>query len=140
MSESFIQVAMGDAPEEGLCEEGRYDLRIVNKKIKDTKKGDRKLLECVIVVEGEADVAPIMEYMVFPNKNDWDEEEGRLAKTFIRKLKRFCEPFGVSWQADGFDADQLDGATADNVLVAIEVGDDGIERNAIKFPRIDAGL
>jgi hypothetical protein len=138
MSESFIQVAMGDAPEEGLAEEGRYDLRVVNKNLKDSKSGDRKVLHLTIMVEDVADVAPMMHFLTFPNKKDWDDEPD-MAKNFIRRVKRFCELFGVAWQADGFDADALDGATAESVLVKIEVGDDNTERNIIVVPRIDAG-
>ncbi len=140
MSESFIQVAMGDAPEEGLCEEGRYDLRIIDKKVKDTKAGDRKLLQVTMLVEDIADVAPLVENLTFPNQKDWEDEE-QMAKNFLRRVKRFCAAFGVSWQADGFDPSQLDGATASDILVKIEVGkDDNVERNKAIFPRIEAGL
>lgn len=139
MSESFIGAAMGDAPEEGLCEEGRYDLRIINKDLKDSKSGERKVLHVMIGVEGVPDVAPLMHFVVFPNKEDW-ENEREMAKNFIRRAKRFFYAFGVAWQADGFDAGALDGATADDIMVTIEVGDDKEERNIAKFPRIDAGM
>lgn len=139
MSESFIDMAMGDAPEEGIVEEGRYDLRIVGKDVKETKKGNRKLLQCTISVEGIPDVAPIMQFLTFPNEADWRNEPD-MAKNFIRRVKRFCSLFNVTWQADGFDPSQLDGATAEDVLVSIEKGDDDIERNVIKPPRIDAGM
>jgi len=138
VSESFIQVAMGDAPEEGLCEEGRYDLRIINKDLKDSKSGARKVLHLTIMVEGVPDVAPMMHFLVFPNKDDWDDNP-EMAKNFIRRTKRFCELFGVSWQADGFEASALDGATAESVLVKQEVGDDNTERNVLVVPRIEAG-
>jgi hypothetical protein len=139
MSESFIQVAMGDAPEEGLVEEGRYDLRIMNKEVKPSKKGDRRVLHCMIGVEGVPDVAPIMHFVTFPSAEDWKDNEN-MAKDFVRRAKRFCELFTVAWQADGFDADGLDGATADDVLIKVEVGDDNVERNTIVVPRIDAGM
>lgn len=139
MSESFIQMAMGDAPEEGLVEEGRYDLRIINKNLKDSKEGTRKVLHITMGVEGVVDVAPVMHFLVFPNKADWDDEPD-MAKNFIRRTKRFCEMFGVSWQADGFEASALDGATAENVLLKVEVGDDNVERNTIVVPRIDPGM
>ncbi len=140
MSESFIKVAMSDAPEEGLCEEGRYDLRIIAKKLKDTKAGDRKLLQVTMMVEGIPDVAPIMENLTFPNAKDWEDEK-EMAKGFIRRVKRFIAAFGVTWQADGFPANELDGATADDILIKIEIGkDDNVERNKAIFPRIDAGL
>jgi len=139
MSESFIQVAMGDAPEEGLCEEGRVDLRIISKEVKDTKAGDRKLLAVMMAVEGVPDVSPIMEHLTFPNAKDWETDE-QLAKNFLRRVKRFCAAFGITWQADGFDVSQLNGATAEDILVKIEVGkDDGVERNKAIFPRIEAG-
>jgi hypothetical protein len=139
MSESFIQVAMGDAPEEGLVEEGRYDLRIMNKELKDSKSGDRKVLHIMMGVEGVPDVAPIMHFLVFPSGKDWEEDKD-MAKNFIRRVKRFCELFAVAWQADGFDANGLDGATAEAVLIKVEMGDDNVERNTIVIPRIDAGM
>jgi hypothetical protein len=138
MSESFIQVAMGDAPEEGLVEEGRYDLRITNKELKDSKAGDRKVLHIMMVVEGEADIAPIMHFLTFPSAKDWSDDKD-MAKNFIRRVKRFCTMFGVAFQSDGFNADDLDGAIADTVLIKVELGDDNVERNTIVVPRIDAG-
>lgn len=139
MSESFIGAAMGDAPEEGLCEEGRYDLRIINRDLKDSKQGDRKVLHVMMGVEGVPDVAPLMHFVVFPNQDDWENEK-EMAKNFIRRAKRFFYAFNVSWQADGFEASELDGATASDIMVTIEVGDDKEERNVAKFPRIDAGM
>ncbi len=138
-AESFIRVAMGDAPEEGLVEEGRYDLRIMNKELKDSKKGDRKVLHIMMIVEGVPDVAPIMHFLVFPSAADWKEDE-QMAKNFVRRVKRFCDLFGVAFQADGFNAEDLDGATAQDVLVKIDVGDDKEERNVITVPRIEAGM
>jgi hypothetical protein len=138
MSESFINAAMGDAPEEGLVEEGRYDLRIMNKEVKPSKKGDRTVLHVMIGVEGVPDVAPIMHFLTFPNEVDW-KENSEMAKNFLRRVKRFCTIFNVAFQSDGFNADDLDGATADDVLLKVEMGDDNTERNTIVVPRIDAG-
>jgi hypothetical protein len=107
--------------------------------VKDSKKGDRKVLHLMIAVEGVPDVAPLMHFLTFPNKADWDDDPD-MAKNFIRRVKRFCHMFGVAWQADGFEAEALSGATAEDVLVKIEVGDDDTERNVLVIPRIDAGL
>jgi hypothetical protein len=138
MSESFIHAAMGDAPEEGLAEEGRYDLRIVDRKVKPSKKGDRTVLHCMMTIEGENDISPIMQFITFPNEDDWKNEPA-MAKSFLRQAKRFCSLFGVAWQSDGIEATDLDGAIGEDILVKIDVGDDGVERNIIALPRIDAG-
>jgi len=136
---SFIKVAMGEAPTPGMAPEARYPLRIVNVKEGRTNADDRDKLAVIIEIEG-GDWEPVFETFVLPNENDWSEDDGKLAKLFIGKLKSMMYLFGVSWQDDGIDADSLLGAIAESAMLTTQTGDDGVERNKIMYPRPPQGV
>ena len=135
----FIKAAMQDAPETAPAPEGRYDLRVVGKKYGETNKGDRQKLTVTMEIEGPEEYEAVFHTITFPNTDDWNDSNGRTAKMFLQQAKRFLDMFGATWQADGFDDDQLSGAVAENVLLAPQRGQDGVERSQITLPRIEAG-
>lgn len=137
----FIDAAMGDAPETSIAPEGRYDLRVVGKKYGDTNAGDRKKLTLTLDVEDDTDSEydAVFHTITFPNQKDWDDNKGRTAKMFLQQAKRFLDLFGATWEAGGFDPDQLDGALGENILLNLQRGDDGVDRNQVNLPRIEAG-
>jgi len=135
---SFIDMAMDDVREKGMAPEARYDLVVVSAKVGDTKAGDRKKLSVVIDILG-GEFEPIFETFVFPNKKDKEENEGRNNELFILSIKRFLYLFGIPWEASGWNLDTLSGATAENILVSCQKGDDGVERNKITYPRLPEG-
>ena len=138
---SFIEVAMDDAIELGMAPEGRYDIVCTSAKVSDTKAGDRKKLSCVFAIEGsEEEYEAIFETFVFPNKKDWDENEGSTAKLFVLQLKRAMSVLSIAWDAKGFDPDQFAGAQAENVQLKCETGVDSIDRNKVVWPRGDVGM
>lgn len=139
----FMEAPLADAPEEKLPPEGTYDLRIASKKVGMNKAETRKQISCFIVIEGaEEDYMGINHYLTFPNEDDWREEKDK-AKRMLRGVNRFLHMFSVPNTPNGFDPDDLDGATARG-RVGHRVGkdEDGNETSDIfptlVLPRIDS--
>lgn len=106
----FIEAALGDAPEEQLPPEGAYDLRIVHKATGTNKAETRKQVKVLVRIEADEDYQPINHYLTFPNDEDWQDRPDT-AKLMLRGINRFLEVFNVPNQANGFNDDDLDGAT-----------------------------
>jgi hypothetical protein len=128
----FIEAAFEDAPAELLAPENNYDLRVVNKEWK-TSKSNRRMLQVLTAVEAPEDYSPINSWLVFPNKEDWDEDPDK-AKLMLRNVQAFLQVFGIEMEAKGFNDDELDGATG-NCLV-IQEENEGEIYSRIRTPRL----
>lgn len=131
---AFINAKLDDSVKEGeIVPEGEYDLRIVKASRKETKKGDREMTVVVIKIDDPEypDAPPIMQYLVDSKSGD-DSDQVRMRSV---ELKRFLQAFGVAMQADGYDDEDLPGATA-KCMVVQEEGDDKVIRNRIRLPRL----
>lgn len=126
----FIKVALKDAQESEVVPEGEYDLRIAKAEDKDSKKGN-PMTQVMIVIDGHPNAQPVNHFLLYPTKND-DENITNLR---LRDTRRFLELFGIEWTPDGFDTDDLVGATARGFL-GQEEGDDGNMYNRLRPPRL----
>ena len=137
----FIEQAVADATEGYFVDEDEYDLRIVSVEEKDSKKG-KPMLECVIEIVDHPDAEPIFHYvnLVHPD----DSEKARKFK--LRMTRRFLEVFGVPYQDDGFDSDDLQGAEGRCVVFQQERVDENGEAfnppefsHALRLPKFGGG-
>lgn len=125
---SFVKINLKGVKEPEVAPEGSYDLRCVKVMDSETKKKD-PMTVLTIVIEGTPEkYAPIQEFITYPNGGQYDELR-QLA------LKRILTAFEIPYDEAGFDTDSLQGATC-RELVTQEVGDDGVTRNRVKWPRI----
>ncbi len=132
---AFIKSRLGDAVEPTTPPEGNYDLRIVTKEAGRNKAGTRDQVRCYIVIEGDDDYMGINHWLTIPSEEDWQEEPDK-AKRMELANRRFLTMFGVQYTAEGFDDDDLPGATAHG-LVKLDAGDDGTPYPRVVPPRID---
>lgn len=132
----FIEANLGDAPEEKLPPEGNYDLTIRSHETGTNKDGTRQMVTVYMTIEGDEDYMGVMHWLVFPSKEDWEEDKEK-ATRMLRSVNRFLALFNVPSGPNGFDDNDLDGSTA-RALVRPEKGDDGEERPRLIVPRMAA--
>jgi hypothetical protein len=129
----FINVALDDAKEAEVVPEGEYDLRIIKAEDGESKKGN-PMTSILIKIEDAPipNAAPVRHWLTYPdNKTPADQRNMRLLD-----IKRFLTLFGVPITADGFDSEDLVGATARAYLTQEEGDNNGEVYNRIKLPRL----
>ena len=113
-----------------VVDDGAYDLTITKilggseGEPKTTKAGIPKIT-CIIKIDN-AEAPAIFHDIIMPedgDENDWN----------VRFGKAFLDLFGIEVDEAGFDDEDLENATASNVPVVKECGDDGVWRNKIKL-------
>lgn len=128
----FVKAALDDVAEPEVVAEGEYDLRIVKSEDKESRAGN-PMTEIFIRIEdaGSKNPALVAHYLnhVTP-ETPKDQQQMRLLET-----KRFLQVFGVAHTPEGFDTDDLQGATGRCLLIQ-EEGKDGVTRNRMKLPRL----
>lgn len=130
---AFINVKLGDAQEQKPVPDGAYDLRIVKFEDKKSKKGNEMTVATIKVDDSRYPNAELINhYLVYPDANTKPET----AQLFLRNNARFLQAFGVPYDDTGFNSDDLLGATASQVLLIQEEGDDGVPRNKLQLPRM----
>lgn len=125
-------VGLGETEEAGLAPEASYDLRILGAEPTSTKaaleraeaSGDEPVLDmvrCRIGIEGsEIPYMPINYWLTLAQEVDKERILRNGATLYDLKNQqtmRFLAAFGVESNGDSFDSDDLDGATASNILV-----------------------
>jgi len=127
---------LNEVPEEAAVPEGEYDLRVVNVESTRTKANDRDMVALAIRVEDSAFPAAklVRHYAVLPNENDFEEDDGRMAALFLRGLKRLLAVFEVEFGEEGFETEDLDGATGRCFLNVREYN--GEDQNELRLPRL----
>lgn len=131
---SFIRVRLDDSVKEPeVGPEGLYDLRIVKAEDGESKRGN-PMTTVTIRIEGPGDCS---QYNIF---NHWiiyptdDTPDGQVRMRTL-EIKRFLSCFGIPFGPEGFDSEELVGATGRS-LITQEEGDDGIVRNRLRLPRL----
>lgn len=123
---SFIKQAIADAKESEVAPEGTYDLRVHSAE-EHVKQGADKAtsVKCVILFEtGDGNYMPINHYIPLVTGDEEDDDKSSAEQKVNNKLvmqKRFLELFNVSYQDDGFDPDDIAGATAEGVGVIQDI-------------------
>lgn len=128
----FIKLALDDVKEPEIVPEGAYDLRIVKAMDTESKAGNPMTVITISIEDAGTKSLPIMHYMTYPDEDlPADQKEFRLLD-----IKRFLQAFGIKYDPHGFDTSELQGATAQKVMVVQEEGKDGVHRNRMRLPRL----
>lgn len=128
---AFISAKLDDTvAEPKAVPEGEYALRIMKAERSKSKNGN-DMTVVVIRVEDDPNAALIYHYILDVTKDMPADQKAMRAL----ELKRFLQTFGVPFQIDGYDPEDLPGATA-NVMLVQEEGDDGVVRNRLRLPRL----
>ena len=128
----FISVPLDDAKEAEPVPEGEYDLRIVKAEDGESKKGNA-MTTVYIKIEDSAypNAALLRHWITYPDKDTpADQRQMRLLD-----IKRFLTCFGVAMEGNGFNSDDLLGASGRSFLYQ-EEGDDGNVYNRLRLPRL----
>ena len=107
--------------------DGRYNLRIASKEFDEEK---RMYVLDIVVENPPADIQevfPLRHWINLPVGNDVDKDKNKW-----RFTRRFLFLFGIPYSEDGFDDDNLVGATAEQALLQTEPYTDkaGVKKNA----------
>ena len=130
----FISVALQDAKEPEAVPEGEYDLRIMKHEDGESKKSGNPMTTIFIKIEDAAhpNAALVRHWLVPPtNETPADQRQMRLLD-----IKRFLTAFNIPMEGEGFNSDDLDGATARCMLTQDEDEESGNVYNRLKLPRL----
>ncbi len=133
---AFVKVAL-DAQEPSVAPDGEYDLRIVKcdeKKTGPNSKipGEPMLAVMIVIEEPGAEYLPIWHNLMIPTKNTAEDNVQR----YKLGIQRFLSTFGIAGDADGFDTDDMVGATGRCNVVQTEDERNGEPRNELRLPRL----
>jgi len=124
---------LGEDLEDQPVPEGQYDLRVARATYKLSEGKGIPMNVLTFVIEGEPGAAPFMHWVLFPKEDDVRD----VTRQRLRDIKRFFTVFGIP--LDDYDPEndfeQLMGATG-NCRVSVETGDDNVERNRLRLPRV----
>lgn len=111
----FINLDMSLGNERTHLPEGRYDLRVLDVDNSPARSG-ADMYTITIGAEGHPEARAMRFYLVMPKEDDSPE-----AREFkMLNIKRFLYTFNIPMAENGFDDDDLLGATASNVAVGIQ--------------------
>lgn len=129
---AFIKADLKDVKEAEAVPEGEYSLRITKVEETESKKGN-PMLALTMKIEDAAikNPAPLRHWIVLPDR---DTPEDQVQMRYL-ELKRLLATFGIRYDGEGFDTEDLVGATGKAFLTQ-EEGDDGGVYNRLRLPRI----
>lgn len=135
----FIEMPIGDVGEQYAAPSGTYDLRIVKVTEEASKKKREEegegcdpnmlVVTTAIVSDEHPNAAPFRSWYMYPDGGDYDEMR-------MRELKRLLHWFGVAWEENGFNTEDLENAEASGIEVEREVNDSGREFNSMNLAPI----
>ena len=128
-----------DVPETYFFDkEGEFDFIIQSAEKKDTKNGEREMLEISFIVDdgsGE-EYSPIRQWFVLPNEDDFHEtnQQGKpKAQGMLRSLRRLLYAFGIPKSTDLDDCASVFPGSKGRGRNRMEASDNNPE---VKFPRL----
>ena len=128
----FISTPLGDAKEPEAVPEGPYDLRIVKSEDGESKKGNPMTTVYIKIEDPAYPNAALVGHWILHPTADTPPEQLQMR---ILEQRRFLECFGIPYEANGFNTDDLVGATGNSFLVQ-ETGDDNVVRNRLRLPKL----
>lgn len=127
----FIEAAIQDAKEKEAVEEGVYEVVISAADMHKSEASGKDSVRCILEIPSNPDASGIFHYIALPHADD--DSEKRNNKLVM--MKKFLELMGVPFEGNGFDTDDLMGATA-NVYLGVELDNNDIPRNKVTFKSV----
>lgn len=124
----FVNLDFDSAKESQTVSEDMYALRVAKFDLVQTKRAkeegrDPDMYKAVVVidqlVDGVSNPSPIVEYFVLPGKDD------EYANLKILNLKRFLHCFGIPFEGDGFNDEDVVSSTGECLIVKETMTDSG---------------
>lgn len=136
----FIDVPLSDAKEGKPVPEGEYELRIISaereisKAAKERGEEDPNMTHVMIVIEdGEyPNALPMHEYLLDVSEDD----EESIKNMRELNIARLLQVFDVPYEANGYDSDDLPGATGRCLVILAPAQGQYDERNELRLPRL----
>jgi hypothetical protein len=145
---AFIKQAMSDAKEANAVPEGEYDLRVVKSERKEFKSGREGYALQIAIEDRDFPNAGLIFHNLMLTKDD-DKDTTR--NMILLGQRRFFECFGIAYEDDGFDDDDLEGATGRCLVTKVNAQKEdpknpgkyidipGEFRNELQLPRLKSG-
>jgi hypothetical protein len=130
----FIKQPLHDAKEPEAAPEGMYDLRIVKADDGESKKGNQMTTVFIKIEDPNYPNASLVRHWITYISNDTPADQRQMR---LLDQRRFLQAFGVPYEANGFNSDDLLGQTA-RCMLKQEEGDDGTIYNRLVLPRLKA--
>ncbi len=116
----FIEIKedLNEDYEDKPVPEGEYDLRIIKATDRRNKADTGDITEIIMSVEGDEGVgaANIFHYLTYPS----DDDDSARSRMRMRFLTLFLKMFGVPFESNGFNTEDLVGCTATGLLTQEE--------------------
>lgn len=132
---AFITVPMDKGKEQTVAPEGEYEM-VVRKVITDKpSKAGKPMIRCLMAFVGRPDLSPFTHFINLPVPEDSED----MVAARVRDVRRFCSAFNVPVHDNGFDSDDLPGASG-WCRVSVETVERGsgetFESNRLLLPRV----
>jgi hypothetical protein len=129
----LVKAPLDDDFESQPVPEGNYDLRVISAKDKESKAGNPMTEIMIGIEDGEhPNASPLFYYLNYPPK---DHEWYNL---MWQANTRFLTIFSIPYDGDGFNTDDLEGATG-NCFLELNVSEyegNTSEVNELRLPRV----
>lgn len=123
---------LGDAKEGKAVPESRRPLTVDNVKSYESDKGRHILQITHRIDDADDDVLPVTIWLGHPKEDD----DARTAKFMLLQLKRYFYMANVPFEADGYNEEDLYGASFEANLTLVENEETGEKYNNIVLPRL----
>jgi len=131
----FIDVALDDAAELEVVEEGEYELQIAKAEDGESKAGNLMTTVYIKILDAPiANASLVRHWITYPDESTPPEQRAMR----LIDIKRFLVLFNIIHDGNGFNSEDLVGATA-RCLVIQEEADDGNVYNRLRLPKLKKG-
>src|SRR5262245_407603 len=130
----FIKIPLDDAAEQEVVPEGDYELQIVKAEDGESKKGNQMTTVYIRILDAKVpNPAILRHWLTYPDmETPADQRNLRLVD-----IKRFLTVFNIPMNEEGFDSDDLIGATG-RCFVYQETSEENEDQvfNRLRLPRL----
>lgn len=137
----FIEMPIGEVGEQYAAPSGVYDLRIVkqeeaaskHKREEEGEDAEPNMLVLTFVIQSDdyPDAAPFRQWFMYP-----DGKDGNIDALRMREIKRVLYWFGVAFEENGFNTEDLENAEGSQLPVNKTTTTNGREVNELALDPI----
>ncbi len=128
----FLNLKLSDLKERQSVPNGRYRLTIASYEYGESREKKSPQYKITINIDGHDEAMPVNHYMSIP----WEKDTPEQSEFKSLLVKRFLVLFKVPHTDDGFDPDEMIGASADAELQLGEPNKSGDSYNNLVVPKL----